>query len=358
MNSSPDNFSDRYDPAEYRVRLFLSVDLSGSTAYKNSAAGINRSNGATPEWVDVFQKFYTDFPDMYKSEYQQQHNVAVGSDGCPQLWKAVGDELIFCGRISNEKAGAFALSTFIDTLHTYREKLCSSGIALNVKGAGWLAAFPEPNRAIQLRRVNGLPDLFSASEALERHADQNPFDYDFLGKAIDTGFRVASAAKPERLVLSVQLALLLVKVPQGFGLGHDIRFDRPRSLKGVNKDQPYPMLYIDTMTHLPTEEIQKKERHLLREEAPPTRDLLAEYLEAYCQVVGTDEIMLPADANGTETAVPESYTNLKGMIAAHLSQEPDREFDGNGGDEAVQEDGVEEILDEENLTPLPADDDG
>jgi len=258
--------------------------------------------------------------------------------------------------VENKKSGAVALISFINTLHDYRKKLCDSGVNLNLKGAGWLAAFPEPNRAIQLSRANGSPELFSASEALEQCADNNTFDYDFLGKAIDTGFRVAGTAKPEQLVLSVQLARLLVTTADGADFGHPIRFARPKSLKGVNRDEPYPMLYIDTMMHIPTEKIRKKERQLLGVNDAPDRDAIADYLKAYCEVVGTDEIMLPDDANGAETAVPESYSKHKEMIAAYLSQEQGREYDGSGDEEAAQENGAE-LPDEESLTPLHDGDD-
>lgn len=353
MDSETDISELRFEAAEYRVRLFLSVDLSGSTAFKNSDSGEVRHDGAAPKWVTVFQQFYTDFPALFRDEYHQQTNGTVGNDGCPKLWKAVGDELVFCGRISNKKAGAVALSAFINTLHRYRKKLQDEDVNLNLKGAGWLAAFPEPNRAVQLRLKDGDPDLLSASEALEHSADKSPFEYDFLGKAIDTGFRVAGTAKPEQLVLSVQLARLLASTPTGSGFGHIIRFDRPKSLKGVNRDEPYPMLYIDTMMHLRTEQTQKKERELLGEDNIPDREKIADYLEAYCEVARTDEIMLPADTNEDIPAPPESYTKHKEKIAEHLSHEQGREDDGSGDDG----NGTGEVIDEIDLTPLARDDD-
>ncbi|HGG64165.1 MAG TPA: hypothetical protein ENK34_06265 [Rhodobacteraceae bacterium] len=358
MASSPPDISDpRFLPAEYRVRLFLSVDLSGSTAFKNSDAGEHRQDGPTPKWVTVFQQFYTDFPARFKTNYHNEKNEAVGNDGCPELWKAVGDELVFCGRITNKKSCAVALNSFINTLHQYREILHNDGINLNLKGTGWLAAFPEPNRAVQLRRTNEDPELLSASEALEKCADDKPFDYDFLGKAIDTGFRIAGTAKPERFVLSVQLARILADDPAKSGFGHSIRFARPKSLKGVNRDEPYPLLYIDTMKHLPNEHLHEKERQLLGEGSPPNRDEFASYLKCYCEVVGTDEIMLPDDAKGEETAPPESYTKHKEKIANYLLQEQDR---GNGDDgdddEAAQENGAD-IPEGESLIPLHDGDD-
>lgn len=342
----------RFEPADYRVRLFLSVDLSGSTAFKNSKAGENRSRGSAPSWVTVFQQFYADFPALFETEFQKQTNESVGDDSCPRLWKAVGDELVFCGTVSNKKACFVALNSFIMTLHTYRKRLQDGDIDLNVKGAGWLAAFPEPNRAVQLRPPEGKPDLLSASEALELSADKAPFDYDFLGKAIDTGFRVASNAKPERFALSVQLARLIVGADPSLVFGHYIRLDRPITLKGVNKNEPYPMLYLDTLLHLPMQQTRVLEREVLKENESPDRTKLLNYLEAYCAVVGTDEIMLKEDATSNPVDAPESYISHKSKIAEHLLSEKGREFDGEADGEEIE--ASEDIqIENGSLEPLP-----
>lgn len=60
--------NDKFEAAEFRVRLFLSVDLSGSNAFKNSADGEDRDSGS-PIWVTIFEQFYRDFPDKFKTEY-------------------------------------------------------------------------------------------------------------------------------------------------------------------------------------------------------------------------------------------------------------------------------------------------
>lgn len=340
----------RFEPAEYRVRLFLSVDLSGSTAFKNSKDGEARQTGATPYWVTVFQKFYSDFPVMFASEFQQQTNASVGSDSCPVLWKAVGDELVFCGRVTNRKSCAVALDTFVKALHKYRKSLADDGVDLNLKGAGWLAAFPEPNRTVQLRVRQGDPELLPASEALEVLADKHPFEFDFLGKAIDTGFRVASKAQPDKFVLSVQLARLLASNGPELGFGHQVRFERPGVLKGVNKNEPYPMLYLDTMEYLPTKEARLLEREVLREDEAPNQNKLASYLDAYCCVVGTDEIMLKPENNSEDVGAPESYSTHKGRIAEYLLQEEQREYRGEGNGHGGGDVALEEIA----LNPLPA----
>lgn len=343
--------AERFQPAEYRVRLFLSVDLSGSTAFKNSSAGQNLNSGAAPRWVNIFQQFYKDFPAFFSGEFQKQKTANVGDDGCPKLWKAVGDELVFCGKISNQKACITALNSFVSALHRYRKRLIDEDIELNVKGAGWLAAFPEPNRTVQLQLHSDDLELLSASEALELSADQAPYDFDFLGKAIDTGFRVAQSAKPERFVLSVQLARLLASADPELGFNHRIWLDRPLKLKGVNRDEPYPMLYFDTMKHMSTEKIRELERGILQQNGFPDPNQLAAYLKAYCEVVGTDGIALKLDADAAEVATPESYNDLRKMIADHLSLEEGREFDGNSSAESDKNE-VEGLIEGIKLNPL------
>lgn len=195
--------------------------------------------------------------------------------------------------------------------------------------------------------------MHSASEALEASADTAPFDYDFLGKAIDTGFRVANNAKPERFILSVQLARLVVGGGPELGFGHQVRLDRPSPLKGVNRNEPYPVLYIDTTQHLTTEKTFLLEREILSEDTPPTPAKLNAYLEAYCAVVGTDEIKLKLDATTKNTEPPESYVTFKTLIEKHLQSMVGQEFDGQSGENTEEEGEVAE-LEGIKLEPLKA----
>lgn len=350
-----ENSDARYTAADYRVRLFLSVDLSGSTAYKNSQPGEERER-ASPKWVTTFETFYRDFPARFINNYTNVKNASSGEDACPSLWKAVGDELVFCGRVNNKKSVMTALMAFIQTLHEYRRIFSEEKIQLNVKGAAWLAAFPEPNRAIQLGNWSSGESFLTASEALEAAADAQPFEYDFLGKAIDTGFRVSSFAKPEKFALSVQLARLLVSCPDGTGFDHSVRFDQPIVLKGVNGGEAYPVLYIDTMAHLPVEHIRLRERALLRQPETPSKQEMNTYLACYCDVVGTDEIALPLNASDQPVNPPQSYLAHRGRISAHLGaeqgREPEEMLQENGEDDArYGADG--EIPVGEELTSLP-----
>lgn len=340
----------KYTAANFRVRFFLSVDLSGSTAFKNSQDGEMRER-ASPKWVTTFETFYRDFPAKFRTNFANEKTALAGSDTCPVLWKAVGDELVFCGRVTNCTAVMIGLTAFIHTLHDYRKLFLDDGTALNLKGAAWLATFPEPNRAVQLRNSSQEPSYLTASEALEAAADSEPFSYDFLGKAIDTGFRVAAFARPERFALSVQLARLLTGCGRGSRFENRIRFDQPSTLKGVNAGEAYPILYIDTMNHLAVESIRIKERKLLKKHETPDQDELREYLDAYCSLVGTDKIELPVSSQDPEIEPPQSYLDHRYKISEHLEAEQGR---GTVAEEAEGQDDKNggEIPEGEGLNPL------
>lgn len=252
---------------------------------------------------------------------------------------------MFCGRVTSQKSAATALSSFIETLHAYRKELSDQGLSLNLKGAAWLAAFPEPNRAVHLRRGN--QEAFtSATEELECAADMEPFNYDFLGKAIDTGFRVASKATPEKFLLSVQAARLILNNRGRLGFAHDIRFEKPEELKGVNHGEPYPKLFIDTMDHLPAKEVRRRERQLLNGNANNTdHQSLLDYLNDYCSLVGTDDIALPLDDNCEKPEPPESYLNHKEKILAHFEGEKARAASQETGATHEETSEQEETLD-------------
>ncbi len=351
MPPSTDSSDLRFEAAEYRVRLFLSVDLSGSTAFKNSSAGKEVADGAAPKWVGVFRKFYNEFPVMLQADFHKNRSQLVGDDECPKLWKAVGDELVFCGLVSNRMSVANAVNSFISTLHNYRKILGQQDVPLNVKGAGWIAAFPEPNRAIQMRRNTNGREMLSASEGLEQAADKNPFDYDFLGKAIDTGFRVAGMAQPDRMVLSVQLGQLLSSYGEGeANFGHSIRMDKPVSLKGVNGGSPYPVLYIDTVKHLKTEGLLRLERSLLAQNGAPDSREMNSYLTEYCRSNNTDEIALRECDTSALVPAPTSYNEHKPKIQAHLEAERDRESQSE--DENFEDGTLPQVSSGDTLTTI------
>ena len=135
-------------PPEYRVRLFLSADLSGSTAFKTAYQG-------PISWVPKFKHFYSEFLAQYTARYSDyclEHEACCGelANELPKLWKTVGDEVIFVNRVSS-CAQIFAyVHAFIQALEVYSRSLKkeTDTAKLDVKGNGWIASFPYPNQTV------------------------------------------------------------------------------------------------------------------------------------------------------------------------------------------------------------------
>jgi hypothetical protein len=158
---------------KYRVRLFLSADLAGSTAFKSQAI--------TGLWVTVFKKFYGSFHASFTSNYLKyckKNGVERDiQENVPKLWKTIGDEVIFVNRV-NSCFEVFAfVHSFMDTLTEYGRSLksFSDTSSLDVKGNAWVASFPCPNQTFMLPDLNGNEEDSSLpSEHLESGADKNP----------------------------------------------------------------------------------------------------------------------------------------------------------------------------------------
>src|SRR3954464_11424459 len=89
--------------ADYRLRLFLSVDLANSTVFKfregNRPAASEISSGHTstrPRWLVVTTKFYSDFTAVLISRFNAlRAAMEIKCDFEPKIWKTIGDEIVF-----------------------------------------------------------------------------------------------------------------------------------------------------------------------------------------------------------------------------------------------------------------------
>lgn len=245
------------------------------------------------------------------------------------------------------------MNSFIDAIHEYRQDLTRRNVSLDLKGAGWVAAFPEPNLAVRLRTDPTGTEPVSLTEDLESAADANPFEHDFLGKAIDTGFRIAATASNTRFAISVQLALLLLATQNGSGASRALRVSPPIPQKGVNQGTPYPSIYIETLEHLRDGDLHRLEGQLFsfRHESQET---ITDYLRKYCVAVGTEDICLPLNASERAVSPPASYIKLRAALEKDLNIEENRHSFENTAGEDVADDSGEEF-DEIYLNPIPRD---
>jgi hypothetical protein len=299
--------------ADYRLRLFLSVDLAGSTAFK-TGRGRDSVNGTSsqPLWVQVTRDFYREFPKLIHQCFSRRLNgseeAAALSERYPLVWKTVGDEILFCCHITTLPHLALCIEAFLDALRTFGQTLDQAGKHLDVKGAGWLAAFPAPNVTVTLDDSVLTADQFD--EDFERKADKNPRSVDFLGNGIDCGFRVAGCAASDRFALSVELAWLLAEAARRRFFSRKFAYHGRQILKGVLRDRPYPIVSIETERNISRQTLRDYERDLtghVSSEPYKIRD----FLEHFMRDEGIEFPMLPDAGEPIPSDTPPSYNEFR-----------------------------------------------
>ncbi|MBB1055965.1 hypothetical protein G6020_00795 [Dietzia sp. B19] len=247
-------------------KLFLSCDLTGSTAFKQRP----KNGDGAPPWQKVFLQFYREFPQQL---FAQRKDYGCSIDF--ELWKAVGDELIFTCDVSAETDICDAVSVWVRTLSAYKEdNLQHEGQSgLGVKGGVFLGTFPGPDHESTIPRS---PDSESSGRdvvVLNREAlltadrEVEKYIFDFFGPSIDTGFRVLSRCSSRYLTLSVEVALALAlmdRTPWGSGgPGGEYTFPNlllleSMELKGVWGGRSYPIFALDLEADDPVNAATKK----------------------------------------------------------------------------------------------------
>ncbi|PNS08863.1 hypothetical protein [Solilutibacter silvestris] len=261
-----------------KLLLFLSADIVGSTAYKQ------RSKSSS-DWFDTVGRFYryaeTTFLRFWK--VAQAHNPETKDElfgtSEPVLWKTIGDEVLFTKEIDTPSQAAACMQVWLNALKEYREFLAKADPALDIKSTAWLADFPISNREIILRVGNDEDDenFAWANDRLLQEYEKGTtgLTRDFVGPAIDTGFRLGAASSTRQLMLSVELAHLLSGEECGASEKYSagpyqmpwskLRYSGRQTLKGVMNGLPYPQLWIDAN---PTKAINKAEDVLIARPEP------------------------------------------------------------------------------------------
>lgn len=206
-----------------QLKIFISVDVVGSTAYKNRP-------GADQSWLPFFRDFYSQFPILlgksYSSEEIKETLESAGEMDQLTLWKALGDELIFQATLTNYKQALIHILAFRaateDYLKNIRRGKDSQGDkeGLGLKCAAWLAGFPVCNAFI----------FSSIAGEVE----------DYIGPSIDVGFRLSKFATQRKFIVSVDLALMLVHDTSSL----EFYFDGEEELKGALNGKRYPIIWI------------------------------------------------------------------------------------------------------------------
>lgn len=227
--ANPDNLKD------VGVRLFLSVDIAGSTKFKASRPSIKIDDSATeifsPEasWVQVFENFFSDFPNRFNNnllkELSNKTHFTKGLENHLRLWKMLGDELIFVVPIKTEADAGYTLIAFEQTITDYQKTIKSKHPELKLKGVAWTAGFPIRNRRVSVRQADG-----------------GQVD-DYIGPDMDIGFRLGKLARPGPIIASMDLIDILIGRSYRL-IPFNCVFVGWETLKGVFADKPYPVHWL------------------------------------------------------------------------------------------------------------------
>lgn len=213
-----------------KVHLFFSFDIVNSTMYK----------ALTGNWPLVIRSLLEDIRSRV-----HRIDALIAS----YLWRVIGDEMIFVLPIQSEtvlvdavdaifevtqrisislRSGRFFDLLVDQSIQDSEIGLLKSQNTLSIKATAWIAVINDKNESA----FDNIVFDYSASS-------QNRSIREFLGKDIDTGFRLKEYTQDRRLCISVELADLLVqrKKTQNLQIMDYVR------LKGVWNENLYPIIW-------------------------------------------------------------------------------------------------------------------
>lgn len=293
---------------EYQLKLFFSADIVGSTAFKQKP-GVDASVWFTAV-LSFYHKAEIEFIRKWR-HFQEQIEASVevraewfGDE--PEVWKTLGDEILFVKKITHPMQAFLAVQAWCLTLESIRagflEKDDYKG--LDVKSSVWIADFPLKNREVVLgeARPNGEDDyVYINNKSLKAYystkstQETKNLVRDFIGPSIDTGFRLGAFTSPRKLVISLELAYLLAseqfyaEINEKWHLlgvsriSHFIfRYEGRHILKGVMGGRPYPIFWIDLDAENHVHRTEEDLLSLDRPSAIKIRNFLEAILDEFC----------------------------------------------------------------------------
>lgn len=248
-----------------KLRIFLSVDLVGSTRFKQEA----RTDDVFPPWLGVVTNFYREFDRLFREEWEHTSNkyneprFRFGDK--PEFWKAVGDELLYSKVLTHYTEALSCLHVWISAVRRYRRALEEKEHQppLSVKTTAWLGGFPVINTEVivaapgvtESTSQRGADPLYDnmrlVDEWYRNKAEGKPPIglLDFVGPNIDVGFRLTGQSTDKRMAISVDLSLMIVMAQFGNRAWPHaplkMYYSGGTSLKGVMSSDPYPWFWID-----------------------------------------------------------------------------------------------------------------
>lgn len=209
-----------FDNLRSQVRLFLSVDAIGSSAFKYST-----DPEKVAKWIKSFEAFYDSFEECINEAYLESESLDV-----PELWKPLGDELVYTVEIKDENEANRQIKRIIKAIQSYSKRVNDSEKPdqLFIKSTAWIAGIPAINKEMPIQYPDG------------------EFRTDYIGPSIDAGFRLAKFSSKRKMAISVDLALLLTHPELKDGIERKLfHFEGREPLKGIYGNKPYPIIWMN-----------------------------------------------------------------------------------------------------------------
>ncbi len=350
------SFSTRVSGREFKeltrpkLKIFLSVDVVGSTALKQKGRVLDVPDVAADhapdfvngDWLEFITNFYRDFPskliDAFEEirETRKKDNPSEGDKAKPPLlWKALGDELVFTAELAAPTDAAIHLEALGDAINSSVKSWSegNSQLPVSFKGTAWVAGFPVGNSEIPMTQ-NSVKD-----------PDENRIGddrYDYSGPAIDIGFRIAKFSTPRRLTISAELADLVALDGR---MKNRLWAEIPLELKGVLRGRPYPIFWFDC--YLTTKKIKEIELAQFEDDMLGRKAVVGSAVKAYLEhwFKTIDDCYLRPfifDCPEHRLLIPENYPALKLKVIGQLQRiykptKEDQEIpDSSEGDAKVE----------------------
>jgi len=211
------------------VAIFMSIDLSGSTAFKSEAT----TDTEGPAWVGAFEEFFREVPLIMMGQIAAAFIFEEQVPDC-SVWKVIGDEIVFLAHPKSARQAQLLTNAFYNTIINYDNKIFERW-PLRVRGCSWAAQISSRNRQIEIPEMMG--------------SDSSQTYVDYLGPDVDAGFRLAGCVGRGQLIVSSNLVQLLAGMEEPEGIR--FHYVGRKVLKGVYKGRPYPLFLMSREDNMP-----------------------------------------------------------------------------------------------------------
>jgi len=287
------------DPPRFllpKTKIFLSVDLIGSTLDKQGETHLSKRKrsglpdnllGKSQYCLSNITTFYRLFEKTYfekwhsslKSEFyvklckgKSTLSDMADSEKAPQLFKIIGDELVFVVDVEELEEVLIHLSIWMDSVREFQN--ITRDREFSVKSTAWFAGFPLTNQEVVTLR-NGLGETYEAAfDAVESglvfshyyclalaYGDINVpgkvgslsmmhTTRDYVGPSMDIGFRLSEFSDAYKLAISVDLAYVISSAGINSSFVNyrsekfQIHYAGRKSIKGLTEGEGYPIFWL------------------------------------------------------------------------------------------------------------------